>query len=188
MDCGPFKARLRMAARAVAVAAGASLAASALGGQLTAEQLRRVIAKMEERGDQEAAAHYRRMLAELPEPAAAATEASLYRRWSCTERLNTGRPLHVESKQPTALPGFGEVYIRMPDIRRNAWTTNRGLNIRWNWNDPDDDRRGYRYAFIIEPSGQGAYFDFDHGELQDDGTTSASPRQLYSCRVESDSR
>ena len=91
-------------------------------------------------------------------------------------------PTHVELEQPAELPGYGEVLIRTPNIRRGAWTGTQGLEIRWDWDDPDDDQPGYRYAFIIEPSGEGRYVDFDRGEQQEDGTVSAGPRQRYTCR------
>ena len=107
-------------------------------------------------------------------------------KWTCTETreyLSGSRFAHVALTQPAEMPGVGEVYITLAHVRRFAIVRSQGLEIRWNWNDPDSDNDdGYRYSFIIEPSGEGGYLDFNFGEEDDAGAVSAKPRQRYTCR------
>ncbi len=107
-------------------------------------------------------------------------------KWTCTETLEYlrgSRFAHVALTQPADMPGVGEVYITLANVRRFAVVRSQGLEIRWDWNDPDSDNdAGYRYSFIIEPSGEGRYLDFDFGEEDDAGGVSAKARQRYTCR------
>ena len=105
--------------------------------------------------------------------------------WACTERLEhlqRSRFAHVELTQPEELPGYGWVYISLPDVKRLAWVKISGLEVRWDWDDPgSEDAPGYRYSFVIKPSGEGLFFDFKFGEGEE-GSRTASARQRYVCR------
>ena len=52
-----------------------------------------------------------------------------------------------------------------------------GLNLRWDFGS-NEGRGAYRYAFVIEPDGTGAYYDF---ETSEDGR--AKPRQIFECQL-----
>ena len=52
-----------------------------------------------------------------------------------------------------------------------------GLDRRWDF-DYNEGRGAFRYAFIIEPDGTGAYYDFS---TSDDGTAKA--KQIFRCQL-----
>lgn len=103
-------------------------------------------------------------------------------KWTCTERgRGSGSPDQVALQQPATLPGIGEVRIPLLDLRHPAWTSAQGLELRWDWDDPDDEEPGSRYSFVIDSSGSGRYFDFGLAEKNDDGVRTAQARSFFTC-------
>ncbi len=103
-------------------------------------------------------------------------------KWTCTERGHgSGSPDHVALQQPATLPGIGEGRIPLLNIRHPAWTSAQGLELRWDWDDPDDEEPGSRYSFVIDSSGSGRYFDFGLAEKNDDGVRTAQARSFFTC-------
>ena len=70
---------------------------------------------------------------------------------------------------------IGEVSIAGATHLANFQVT--GLDLRWDFGS-DECRGAYRYSFVIEPGGTGAYYDF---ETSDDGR--AKPRQIFECQL-----
>ena len=52
-----------------------------------------------------------------------------------------------------------------------------GLDRRWDWDIQSD--ASYEYSFVIEPNGDGSYYDFSRVESGE----SAQPSQLYQCKL-----
>jgi len=69
---------------------------------------------------------------------------------------------------------IGEVSIAGATHLANFQVT--GLDLRWDFGS-NEGRGAYRYAFVIQPGGTGAYYDF---ETSDDGR--AKLRQIFECQ------
>ena len=70
---------------------------------------------------------------------------------------------------------IGEVSIAGATHLANFQVT--GLDLRWDFGS-NDGGGAYRYAFVIQPGGTGAYYDF---ETSDDDR--AKPRQIFECQL-----
>ncbi len=103
--------------------------------------------------------------------ASAMTHASPVEVWEC-------RDLHADSWDSilvtaTVETGRKKGNISVAGVTQAAMFQVAGFNRRWDFGRLPD--RSYRYAFVIEPNGDAAYFDFGNA-------AKAKPSNFMTCR------
>lgn len=101
--------------------------------------------------------------------------------WECYERVSRDRAtplvlldglLRMDSEVPNVGPGT----VRLVGlVEHDARFGIAGLNRRWDFSLDEDGT--YDFAIVIEPNGDGSYYDFSRVAAGE----STSPSQLYSC-------
>lgn len=100
--------------------------------------------------------------------------------WRCfaLSDRNKGTPLFSLFRSPSgneAVDLIGMVFVA--GTAHAAQFRVAGLDRRWDF-DYNEGRGAFRYAFVIEPDGTGAYYDFS---TSDDGTAKA--KQIFRCQL-----
>ena len=70
--------------------------------------------------------------------------------------------------------------VKLAGIVKSTQFEIRGVERRWNWCLDSDGR--FDCAFVIEPDGDGMYYDFASVMADDDGVSRAKPSELFDCR------
>ena len=100
--------------------------------------------------------------------------------WECFDRFardGAGPLVMLDGllRMDNAIPNIGPGTVRLVGlIEHEAQFRIDGLNRRWNFGDEDT---AYDFAIVIEPNGDGSYYDFSGVAVGE----STSPSQLYSC-------
>lgn len=105
----------------------------------------------------------------LPGLVLAVSAEEVMERWSCHDRFAPEKALIHLTRGGEA----GEITVA--GVTRQAQFSVEGVNRRWDFVLGEDMR--YEYALVIEPNGDGAYYDFTA-----DGR--AKPSQQYKCTLE----
>ena len=102
-------------------------------------------------------------------------------RWECFDRLARDRatPLVVLDgllRMDSAISNVGPGTVRLLGVvEHDAQFRIDGLDRRWNFGDGDT---AYDFAIVIEPNGDGSYYDFSRVPTGE----STGPKQLYYCQ------
>ena len=98
-------------------------------------------------------------------------------KWRCFARMDfTKKDVLVELSRVTNYNekfGYGEVSVAGITYRAEFYIA--GFDRRWDFGDAGST---WNYSFVINPNGDGAYYDFSNVE---DGQ-STSPNQMFSCK------
>lgn len=101
---------------------------------------------------------------------------SEYTIWRCYKNLLSSKVLvevgHL-TNQEADMNGF--ILFEGGNVGKLVSHKRAGLNLRWNW---DKAGEKYKYAFVIDPEGNGAYYDFSssNNNVQQDA------KQTYKCK------
>ena len=100
--------------------------------------------------------------------------------WECYDRsaFDRATPLVVLDgllRMDSDIPNVGPGTVRLVGlVEHDARFGIAGLNRRWDFSEDDG---GYDFAIVIEPNGDGSYYDFSRVPTGE----STGPNQLYSC-------